>query len=100
MNLFVLNSGGLLGLLSGERITVVNPFCKKAKSSDSNGDSVLIEVLSTNTLAIPAVCTTVIDIQNPLFVVIPVEDNFSNYTFNQNPYSKLFSERYYIPPRV
>ena len=100
MNLFVLHSGGLMGLLSGEKVTVVNPFCKKSKFSNKNGDSATIDYSEAQSIEIPAVCTTVIDFKNPVFSVIPVEDNFKIYVFNERPYSKLFSERYYIPPRV
>ena len=100
MNLFVLHSGGLIGLLSGEKIAVVNPFCKKSKFVKTSGDSAMIDYSVAQSLEIPAVCTTVIDFKNPSFSVVLAEDNFKNYIFNERPYSKLFSERYYIPPRV
>ncbi len=100
VNLFVANSGNLLGLLSGEKIAVVNPFCKKLKTSNTGGDTTLIEYQLAQALEIPVICTTVIDFKNPSFTLILAEDNFKNYIFNDELYSELFSKRFYIPPRV
>lgn len=100
VNLFVANSGNLLGLLSGEKITVVNPFCKKSKTSNTDGTATLIEYASVQALEIPVICTTAIDFKNASFSLILAEDNFKNYIFNDELYSELFSKRFYIPPRV
>jgi len=100
VNLFVAHSGNLLGLLSGEKITVVNPFCKKLKASNTNGDSATIDYASIQALQIPVICTTAIDLMNPSFSLILAEDNFKNYIFNDELYSELFSKQFYIPPRV
>lgn len=100
MNLFAFHSNGLLGLLSGEKITLVNPFCKKLNPSKTNRDSATIDFSTVQSMEIPAVCTTVIDFKNPSFSVIRAEDNFKIHIYNNVLHSKLISERYYIPPRV
>lgn len=100
IHLFVLHSGGFLGLVSGESITVVNPFCKKSKAQKTGDKSETVEYASIQGQEIPVICTSIIEFKNPSFAIIPAGDNFSQYLFHNKLYSKIFSDRDYMPPRV
>ena len=100
INLFVLHSGGLVGLFTGDSVRVVNPFCKKSKAGKTGGNSETIEYASVQGLEIPVICTSVIDFKDTSFRIIVANENFRKYSFHNKPYSEICSDRDYIPPRV
>jgi len=100
LNLFTAHAVGFIGLVSGEKMSLVNPFCKKANPAHTNGHSDQIDYAVAHTIAIPAICTTVFDFKNPTFSIHFSEDNFKEYIFHDSLHSHLFSNRHYNPPQA
>lgn len=100
MNIFIAQSQGLVNLLSGETITVINPFCKKLKAKKAHENSASIDYSMNHGMEIPVICTSVFHVENPSFSIISTKDNFKKYRFHKISYSEIYSERDYIPPRV
>ena len=100
MNLMAAQSGALLQVLSGKKVTVVHPFCKKPKSNSKTCNSIKSDNTAVDSFQIQAICTTVFDFKTASFLFIAVEDNFKDYAFSESLYSNLFAERLEIPPRV
>jgi len=100
INLFAIPSIGILGLLSGEKMSVVNPFCKKLNHPSNSTETDMIDYAVAQTIGIPAICTTAFDFKNPTFTIHFSEDNFKEYIFKDSLHSHLFSDSFYIPPRV
>lgn len=101
MNLTAVHIGGLLQLASNEEMSISNPFCLKSGFIKFGTASNLLDNTSSNqSLEIPAICNSVFDFKKASFSILFAEDNFKTYVFNDKIYSDLFSERFYIPPRV
>tara|TARA_R110000772_G_scaffold188073_1_gene299159 strand:+ start:402 stop:746 length:345 start_codon:yes stop_codon:yes gene_type:complete len=100
LNLTLSQSGSLLQVLTGKEVTVIHPFCKKAKRTSSNSESFKADNSASTSLEIAAICNTVFDLKTTTFTFIAAEDNFKNYAFKDALRINLFAERFYIPPRV
>lgn len=99
MNIFAANAAILLEVVTGEDITIINPFCQKTSDSKSNSESETIDYPTPSAVQIPAICTSVYDFKNPTFVIQLVEDNFEDYAFTDSFRSDLFSKQFYTPPK-
>lgn len=100
MNLLALQSNGLLQLLTGKEVTIINPFCEKSKSSSDADDTFSVDLTTIQSLEIPVICTTVFDFRTTSLSFSLAEDNFKEYLFSDNFHLNLFSETLYLPPRV
>ena len=100
MNIFAANAASLLQIVTGEEVSIINPFCKKTRDSKSNSKSEIIDYASAQSIQIPAICTSVIDFKNPTFTIQIVEDNFKNYAFTNSFRLDLFTEQFYTPPKA
>ncbi|MCG2420170.1 hypothetical protein K8089_14160 [Aequorivita sp. F47161] len=100
MNITLSQSGELLQVLTGKEVTVVHPFCKKAKSTSNKTTSFKVDNLAANSFEISAICTTIFDFKTTSFTFVAAEDNFKAYAFAEPLHINLFAERFYIPPRV
>lgn len=100
LNLLAFQSNGLLQVLTGKEVTVVHPFCKKAKNSFPADDSFTIDHSSVNSLEIAIICTPIIDLKTTTYSLIFAENNFKEYGFSDNLHLNHFSEPFLFPPRV
>ena len=100
MNIFAANGAILLEAVTGENITIINPFCKKSSDSNTNSESESIEYPTAQAVQISVICTSVYDFENPTFVNQLVEDNFEVYAFTDSFRSDLFSRQFYTPPKL
>lgn len=100
MNIFATNAASLLQIAIGEKVSIINPFCKKAGDSKSDSKSEIIDYASAESIQISAVCTSVFDFKNPSFISEIVEANFKNYVFANSLRLDLFTDQFYTPPKA
>ena len=102
MNLTVTHLGGVIQLASGEEIARSSSFCPKSVSVKAGDEASMLASATTNpSLEIPVFCNSYFDFKVESFSIpLIVEDYFKTYVFNDDLYSHVFSERYYLPPRV
>ncbi|WP_310992203.1 hypothetical protein [Aequorivita marina] len=100
MNLLAFQSNGLLQVFSGNKVSIVNPFCEKSNTASNTGDEISIDLSSFHSLEIPVICTTVFDFKTTAFSMVFAEDNFKEYVFSNALHLNLFSEPLLLPPRV
>lgn len=100
INLLAFQSNGLLQVLTGKEVTVVHPFCKKAKSLFTAEDSFTVDHSSVHSLEIPVICSSVFDLKTTSFSFVFAEDNFKEYVFSNTLHLNLISEPLFFPPRV
>lgn len=100
MNLLAFQSNGLLQILSGKKVTIVNPFCEKSNSSSNSDDVFSLDHPSVHSLEIPIICTTVFDFKTASFSFVLAQDNFKEYVFSDKLHLNLFSEPLLLPPIV
>jgi len=100
MNLFAVHTLSALSLMSGEDISLVNPFCKKSNAANTENDFEFSTFAIDQTVEITAVCTTVFDFKSPTLIFFSVEDNFKEYTFSDSLHLNIFLDRHLLPPRV
>lgn len=100
MQLFAVHTLGVLSFLSGEDISLANPFCKKMNAANTENDFELTNFDIDQIIEITAVCTTVFDFRSPAFALFSVEDNFKEYTFSDSLHLNIFLDRHLLPPRA
>lgn len=100
MNLIALQSNGLLQVLTGKQVTIVNPYCENSKSSSYVDETFSVDLSTIQSLEIPVICTTVFDFKTTAFSFVLAEDNFKEYLFSDSFHLNLFSETLYLPPQV
>ncbi len=86
-------------VLTGKEVTIVHPFCKKAKNNAQH-DSFKVNKASSGSFILSAICTTVIDFKLVAVKFFTGVDNFKDYIFKDSMRKNLFAKRFYIPPRV
>ncbi|WP_026452439.1 hypothetical protein [Aequorivita capsosiphonis] len=100
MNLMAFQSGALLQILSGKKISVVHPFCENSKSTANSDATFSLDLSSVHSLEIPVICTSVFDFKTTALSFVLAKDNFKDYVFSDTLHLSLFTEPLYLPPRV
>jgi|SRR5690554_604514 len=100
MNIFSVHTLQALSFMSGEDISLVNPFCKKSNAANTENDLEFSTFAIDQIVEITAVCTTVFDFKSPALALFSVKDNFKEYTFSDSLHLNIFLDRHLLPPRA